>query len=158
MTRRIIFVRAFCVTALLAAAFLWAVQRADAIIIINSRGTDTGMFGVAANQTARVYVVNASESGFPTPCIVELRVLDDQGGLLVREGLKIMPGQSGFVDYADPSLSTRLGERRHVRAVVLQSQPPDFDLPVPACLTTTEVFDNRTGQAGIIIVNSQPVR
>lgn len=136
----------------------WATQRADAIIIINSRRTDTGIFGIAANQTARVHVVNASESGFPTPCIVEVRFFDDQSAPLVREGMKLMPGQAGFVDFTDPSLSACLGQRRHVPAVVLQSQPPDFDLPTPACLTTTEVFDNRTGQAGIIIVNSQPIR
>ena len=35
---------------------------------------------------------------------------------------------------------------------------PEFDQPTPVCIATAEVFDTRTGQAGIIIVNSHPVR
>jgi hypothetical protein len=144
---------------LFAIAGVWVARSAEAIIIVNSRGVDTGMFGIAANQTARVHVVNTTDPAISQqPCIVEVRIVGAEGDLLNQDRIKLMPGRSAFVDYSDPSLSPRTGQRRHLRAIVLQNMPPDFDLPVPACATTTEVFNNRTGQAGIIIVNSHPVR
>jgi hypothetical protein len=42
--------------------------------------------------------------------------------------------------------------------VVVQALLPEFDQPTPVCIVTAEVFDTRTGQAGIIIGNSHPVR
>ena len=151
--RRMILVAAV----LLAIMGVWSSQRADAIIIVNSKGVDTGMFGIAANQTARVHVVNASGvAADGPPCVVEVRFFDSSGAVLVRQQLKIMPALADFVDFTDPNL--RSGERKHVRAVVLQMLLPDFDLPTPVCIVTAEAFDNRTGQAGIIIVNSHPVR
>ena len=138
---------------------VWLSRTADAIIIINSRGVDTGMFGIIANQTARVHVVNAS--GFlasDPPCIVQVRFHDSAGAVLSEQQLKIMPGRADFVDYTDPALNPRLGERKHIRAVGQQMLPRDFDQPAAVCVVTAEVFDNRTGQAGIIIVNSHPVQ
>ena len=66
-----------------------------------------------------------------------------------------MPGLADFVDYTDVSLRT--GERKHIRAVVVQALLPEFDQPTPVCIVTAEVFDTRTGQAGIVIAN-HPVR
>ena len=154
-TRRIV-LTLIGITVGLATTGLWLSQRADAIIIINSRTVDTGIFGVAADQTARVHVVNAS--GFSAdgpPCVVEVRFFDSMGTLLNQRQLKIMPGQAGFVDYAQ---KVTPGERSHVRALVSQMLLGDFDEPVATCIATAEVFDNKTGQAGIIIVNSHPVR
>jgi hypothetical protein len=34
----------------------------------------------------------------------------------------------------------------------------EFREPTALCATTTEVFDNGTGRAGIIIINSHPIR
>lgn len=134
---------------LLAIASIWVARRADAIIIIGGgKGRDTGMFGIAANQTARTHVLNATDAS-GQPCIVEVRFFDALGRLLLREGKKVMPGQAEFVDFPAPDL--RAGQRLHLHAVVLQSLPPDFDLPTPMCLTTTEVVDNRTGNGLFII-------
>jgi hypothetical protein len=144
-------------TVLLAIAVVWVSQRADAIVIINSKGVDTGMLGVAAGQTARVHVLNAS--GFTAdgpPCVVEVRFFDSAGVLLTREQKKIVPGHADFVDYSD--LNLRTGDRRHVRAIVLQMLTGDFDQPTPSCIVTAEVLDNRTAQAGIVIINSHPLR
>ena len=157
MKNRAIVVKGLLVVMLLVIVGYRAARRADAIIIINSKGVDTGMFGMTSSQTARVHVVNAS--GFAAddpPCIVEVRFFDAAGGLLNQRQLKIMPALAEFVDHTEPDLRT--GERKHLRAVVLQQLLPDFDQPTPACIVTAEVFDNRTGQAGIIIVNSHPVR
>jgi hypothetical protein len=154
MTRR---QRIVGTAALLALTGLWVSQRADAIIIVNSKGVDTGMFGVAAGDTARVHILNGSGFTADGPvCVVEVRFVDSAGVLLSREQMKLVPGQADFVDFMDPALRT--GERRHVRAMVLQMLTGGFDQPAPTCIVTAEVFDNRTGQAGIIIVNSHPVR
>jgi hypothetical protein len=141
---------------LLAITGLWVSQRADAIVIVNSKGVDTGMFGIGANQTARVHVVNGSGFGADgPPCVVEVRFFDSAGVLLTSRQMKFMPGQADFLDYSDPDLRT--GDRRHVRATVFQMLTGGFDQPTPICIVTAEVFDNRTGQAGIVIVNSHPV-
>lgn len=141
----------------LSIAGVWLSQRADAIIIINSRAVDTGMLGIVATQTARVHVVNGSGFSADGPaCVVEVRFLDSAGAVLSRDQIKLMPGQADFADYVDPTLRT--GERRHLRAMVHQMLPGDFDQPTPVCIVTAEVFDSRTGQAGIIIINSHPVR
>ena len=157
MKNRAVIVKALLVVVLLVIAGVWAARRADAIIIINSRGVDTGMFGITATQTARVHVLNASGvAADDPPCIAEVRFFDSAGGFLNRRQLKIMPGLADFVDHTDPALRT--GERKHIRAVVVQALLPEFDQPTPVCIVTAEVFDTRTGQAGIIIVNSHPVR
>jgi hypothetical protein len=159
MTTRKAVVNGVGLVLLLAISGVWVARRAEAIIIVNTRGVDTGMFGIAANQTARVHVVNTTDPAVSQqPCIVEVRIVGADGELLNIDRKKIMPGRSDFVDYSDPGLVRRLGQRRHLRAIVLQNMPPDFDLALPACVTTTEVFNDRTGQAGIIIVNSHPVR
>jgi hypothetical protein len=143
--------------ALLVVVAVWLTQPADAIIVVDGKGVDTGMFGLTATQTARLHVVNASGFAADDPvCVVELRFLDAFGTVLGREQKKIMPGHADSADYGDPTL--RVGERKHVRATVRQMLPGDFDQPAPTCIVTAEVFDNRTGQAGIIIINSHPVR
>ena len=157
MKNRAVVVKGVLVAVLLVIAGVWAARRADAIIIVNSRGVDTGMFGITAAQTARVHVLNAS--GFAAddpPCIAEVRFFDSGGALLNSRQIKLVPGRADFVDHADPALRT--GERKHIRAVVVQALLPEFDQPTPVCIATAEVFDTRTGQAGIIIVNSHPVR
>lgn len=154
MSKRRLFVGAGL---LLGITVLFFTQRAGAIIVIDGKGVDTGMFGLTGTQIARVHVVNASGFAADDPvCVVEMRFLDAFGAVLGREQKKIMPGQADSADYGDPTL--RVGERKHVRAIVRQMLPGDFDQPAPTCIVTAEVFDNRTGQAGIIIVNSHPVR
>ncbi len=139
------------VTATLGIAGLWATRRAEAIIIVNSKPqVDTGMFGLAAGQTARIHVVNLTDPAVPAPpCNVEVRFFDAQGELLGESQHSLTTGRAGFVDHSDDTL--RGGERKHLRATVLQ-QPPDPNQPLPLCVTTAEVFDNRTGRAGIIVI------
>ncbi len=145
------------VTATLAIAGLWAGRRAEAIIIINSKPqVDTGMLGLAAGQTVRVHVVNITDPAVPaSPCNVEVRFFDAQGELLGESQHSLTTGRAGFVDHSDDTL--RGGERKHLRATVLQ-HPPDPFQPLPLCVTTAEVFDNRTGRAGIIVIDGHPVQ
>jgi hypothetical protein len=157
MKNRAIVTKGLLVALLLSMVGVWAARRADAIIIINSRGVDTGMFGITASQTARVHVLNASGfSADDPPCIVEVRFFEAGGALLSSRQIKVVAGRADFVDHTD--LTLRTGERKHIRAVVVQMLLPDFEQPAPVCIVTAEVFESRTGQAGIIIVNSHPVR
>jgi len=108
------------------------------------------MFGLTTDQTARVHIVNAS--GFRAddpPCVVDVRFFDSMGTLVNQRQIKLMPGHAGFADYAQ---KVAPGERTHVRALVSQMLLGDFEEPVATCIATAEVFDNRTGQAGIIII------
>ena len=157
MAKRRIVLTAIGMIVLLAISGVWLSQRAEAIIIINSRTVDTGMFGLTADKTARVHVANAS--GFSAdgpPCVVEVRFYDSMGNPLGQRQLKILPGHAGFADYAQ---KVQPGERTHLRAQVSQMLLGDFDEPVATCITTAEVFDNRTGEAGIIIIGGgHPVK
>lgn len=145
------------VAATLAIAGLWAARRAEAIIIVNTKPqVDTGMFALAAGQTARVHVVNVTDPAVPAPpCNVEVRFFDAQGELLGESRASLTAGRAASADHSDDTL--RVGQRKHLRAAVLQ-HPPDPTQPLPLCVTTAEVFDNRTGRAGIIIVNTHPVQ
>jgi hypothetical protein len=157
MAKRRIVLTAIGIVVLLTTTGVWLSERADAIIIINSRTIDTGMFGLIADQTARVHIVNASGfSADDQPCVVEVRFYDSMGNLLGQRQLKILPGHAGFADYAQ---KVQPGERTHLRAQVSQMLLGDFDVPVATCITTAEVFDNRTGEAGIIIIGGgHPVK
>ena len=134
----------------------WAAQRADAIIIVNSKpAVDTGTFGISAGDIVRVHIANIS-SGI-VPCVVEVRFYGPRGELLESLGQRVVPGESGFVDYSDPAL--RAPMRRHLRVRIIQDlPPPDDSQPIAACATTTEVFDSRSGQPLFIIDDGDHVR
>lgn len=154
--KRAILMKGLLVAVALMIVGVWLAQRTDAIIIVNTRpAVDTGMFGIGAGEVARVHVVNLIDprSGI-APCTVEMQFLGARGELLAEIAKKILPGEADFFDFTDPTL--RRPSRRHLRARVIQHPLPDGD-PTPVCATTTEVFDGKTGQAGIIIVNSHPV-
>jgi hypothetical protein len=147
-TRRIVLTAAG-ITVLLATSGVWLAQRADAIIIINSRTMSTAMFGITGDTTARVHVVNAS--GFSAdlpPCVVAVRYVDSMGSPLNERQMKLLPGHAGFVDFAQ---KVAPGERLHVRALVSQMVMGDFDDPVATCIASAEVFDSRTGRTLFII-------
>jgi hypothetical protein len=147
-TQRIV-LTAVGITVLLAISGVWLAQRADAIIIANRPTADTGMVGIAADQTVRVHVVNAS--GFSAdlpPCVVAVRFFDSMGNLLNERQFKLVPGHAGFADFAQ---KVAPGERSHVRARVSQMVLGDFDEPVATCIATAEVFDTRTGRTLFII-------
>jgi hypothetical protein len=116
---------------------LWAARRADAIVVIGGKpAVDTGMFGIGIGQTARVHILNITDPAVPAPpCNVEVRFFDAQGDLLGESRLSVLPGRAAFADHTDPTL--RLGQRKHLRASVLQ-QPPDPAQPTPACVMTAE--------------------
>ena len=156
MNRRTIIVRGVMTLVLLVAG-LWLSQRTDAIVIVNSKpAADTGMFGISASDVVRVHVLNINDPrATPNPCIVAVQFFDALGELLNETRMKVLPGQAEFADYSDATL--RGSSRKHLHARVTQFPLPDDGQPTPACVATAEVFDNRTGQAGIIIVNSHPV-
>jgi hypothetical protein len=149
MDKRRIVLTAVGVTVLLASSGVWLAQRADAIIIVNSRTMSTPMFAVTGDTIARVHVVNAS--GFSAdlpPCVVSVRFFDSTGLLLSERQIKLPAGQAGFVDFAQ---KVAPGERTHVRALVSQMVLGDFDEPVATCIASAEVFDSRTGHTLFII-------
>jgi hypothetical protein len=156
MTKRAVVLRGLACAVTVAIGGLWAARRADAIVVIGGKpAVDTGMFGIGIGQTARVHILNITDPAVPAPpCNVEVRFFDAQGDLLGESRLSVLPGRAAFADHTDPTL--RLGQRKHLRASVLQ-QPPDPAQPTPACVMTAEAFDNVTGRAGIIIVNGHPV-
>ena len=156
MSKRTAALKAFGAIAILIVLGVWAAQRADAIIIINNKpAVDTGTFGISAFDIVRVHIANVS-SGI-APCVVEVRFYGPRGELLESLGRTVAPGESGFVDYSDTTL--RPPARRHLRARVTQdSPPPDDSQPIAACAVTTEVVDNRSGQALFIIDDGHQVR
>jgi hypothetical protein len=156
MDKRRLVLAAVGLTVLLATFGVWLAQRADAIIIVNSRTVDTGMFGITGDQFVRVHVVNAS--GFSAdlpPCVVSVRFFDSTGILLGERQIKLVAGHAGFADLAQ---KVAPGERAHVRALVSQMVVGDFDEPVATCITTVEVVDRRSGQAVFIIDDGDQVR
>jgi hypothetical protein len=157
MNKRALIVRGLIGALVLVCAGFWLTQRTDAIVIINSRpAVDTGMVGLTGSDVFRVHIVNFNDPrANPNPCIVAVQFFDALGQVLSENRIKILGGQAEFADYFDSTLKG--ASRKHVRARATQFPLPDDGQPVSACVMTAEVFDNRTGQAGIVIVNSHPV-
>jgi hypothetical protein len=126
-----------------------------AIIIQNGK---TGLFGLAAGQTVRISVLNASDKGGIQPCV---GIFDLSGNQVAEaEGSSAGPGEGTFVDFDARSLGIiDDGQREQLRAVVEVDQPPDPGSPdgrVPRIrpddvLFTLEVFDTATGRTAFTV-------
>jgi hypothetical protein len=132
-----------------------------------------GLFGIVADQTARVSVVNTSgdPGGYPPgPCRVTLAFVDVEGTVLKEALMTLRPGQATSLDYgfqAPPepdgdaigAAADRLG-RQDLRARIEiadlvdpgDRQPKSF--PPGPCVPTVEVFDTATGRTAFLVAEA----
>jgi hypothetical protein len=134
-----------------------------------------GLFGIVADQTARVSVVNTSgdPGGYPPgPCRVALAFVDVEGTVLKEALMTLRPGQATSLDYgfASPpqpesgdaigATADRLG-RQDLRARIEiadlvdpgDREPRSF--PPGPCVPTVEVFDTATGRTAFMVAEAR---
>lgn len=134
-----------------------------------------GLFGIVADQTARVSVVNTSGDprGYPPgPCRVALAFVDVEGTVLKEALMTLRPGQATSLDYgfASPpepesgdaigATADRLG-RQDLRARIEiadlvdpgDREPKSF--PPGPCVPTVEVFETTTGKTAFMVAEAR---
>jgi hypothetical protein len=134
-----------------------------------------GLFGIVADQTARVSMVNTSADpgGFPPgPCRVSLAFVDREGVVLKETRLTLRPGQAASLDYGfsappDPEggdavgiAADRIG-RQDLRAridIANLVDPGDREprsFPPGPCVPTVEVFETATGKTAFMVAEAR---
>jgi hypothetical protein len=133
-----------------------------------------GLFGLVADQTARVSVVNTSadpRGQAPGSCRVSLAFVDSEGVVLKETRLMLRPGQATSLDYgfiapADPDRGDAIGAtagrvRQDLRArieignvVDPGDREPRF-LPLGPCVPTVEVFETATGKTAFMVAEAR---
>jgi hypothetical protein len=135
-----------------------------------------GLFGIVADETARVSVVNTSGDprGYPAaPCRVSLAFVDAHGNVLRQSRVLLQAGQSTALDYdfvapPDPErpnavgASADRGGRQDLRArtdVVNFNPPPDPDRsslsPLGPCVPAVEVLETATGRTRFTVAEAR---
>jgi hypothetical protein len=134
-----------------------------------------GLFGIVADQTARVSVVNTSgdPGGYPPgPCRVALAFVDSEGIVLKEARLTLRPGQATSLDYGfqappDPERGDAVGAtadrggRQDLRArieVVDLVDPGDREprsFPPGPCVPAVEVFETATGRTAFMVAEAR---
>ena len=102
-----------------------------------------GMLGVATGQTARLNVNFDRVAGQlypPDPYRVTLYFLNGDGRILTQQSFSVIVGQSAFLDYAAPLMSS--GLRQRIRPIVIVE--PDASGKTPDFRTGVEVINNDT--------------
>jgi hypothetical protein len=134
-----------------------------------------GLFGIVADQTARVSVVNTSDDphGYPPgPCRVALAFVDADGTVLKQARLTLRPGQATSLDYGfqpppDPDRGDAVGAaadrggRQDLRArieiadlVDPGDRQPRLYPPGP-CVPSVEVFETATGRTAVLVAEAR---
>jgi hypothetical protein len=131
-----------------------------------------GLFGIVADQTARVSVVNTSadpRGQAPGSCRVSLGFVDSEGVVLKETRLTLRPGQATSLDYefgAPPERGDAVGGtagrgRQDLRArieignlVDPGDREPRF-LPLGPCVPTVEVFETATGRTAFTVAEAR---
>jgi hypothetical protein len=131
-----------------------------------------GLFGIVADQTARVSVVNTSgdPGGYPPgPCRVALAFVDVGGQVLEETRTVLAPGQAASLDYVPPPDSDR-GEaaasadrvgRHDLRARIEIADlvdPEDREprsYPPGPCVPAVEVFETATGRTAFMVAEAR---
>jgi len=134
-----------------------------------------GLFGIVADQTARVSVVNTSDDpgGYPPgPCRVSLAFVDRAGIVLKEARLTLRPGQATSLDYGftpppepdsgDPAgiPADRIG-RQDLRARIEIADlvdPGDRQrrlYPPGPCVPSVEVFETATGRTAFLVAEAR---
>ena len=135
-----------------------------------------GLFGIVADQTARVSVVNTSADprGVPPgPCRVSLAFVDVDGTVLKEARLTLRPGQATSLDYGfaappEPDRGDAVGAtadrigRQDLRAriaIVNLVPPPEGDrfeaFPPGPCVPAVEVFETTTGKTAFMVAEAR---
>ena len=130
--------------------------------------TTFGMFGLAANQTARLNVLNpgaASFAGKPT-CSAELAFLDGDGRVLKSNTAQPVEDEKAiFLDLNRNQVSNtseRVQIRARVRIAAVPPAGPSTPSPIMpgsvcSLFPTVEVFDKDTGKTTMIMTQAQTV-
>jgi hypothetical protein len=165
--------RRLAIVALLAGAAVSASSRARAFNPQPEPPGRWGLFGIVADQTARVSVVNTSADpgGFsPGACRVSLAFVDSEDIVLKEARLTLRPGQATSLDYefgAPPERGDAVGEvagrtgRQDLRArieiadlVDPRDRDPKF-LPLSPCVPAVEVFETATGRTAFMVAEAR---
>jgi hypothetical protein len=101
-----------------------------------------GPLGITVFQTARLNVVAYS----PNPCIAMLGFADNDGNPIGKPmSVNLNPGQAAFLDLLGTAVVRKIGQRAEVQPVV----NVNGDGVPNACIASTEVYDNFTGQTNV---------
>jgi hypothetical protein len=134
-----------------------------------------GLFGIVADQTARVSVVNTSadpRSYPPGPCRVALAFVDVEGTVLKEALMTLRPGQATWLDYGftappDPERGDAVGAaadrggRQDLRARIEIADlvdPGDREprsYPPGPCVPAVEVFETATGRTAFTVAEAR---
>jgi hypothetical protein len=134
-----------------------------------------GLFGIVADQTARVSVVNTSGDprGYPPgPCRVSVAFQDVDGTVLKEARFTLRPGQAASLDYgfqpppepehgdAIGAAAGRLGRQDlRARIAIVNLVAPDPDrpdaFPPGPCVPTVEVFETATGRTAFLLAEAR---
>jgi hypothetical protein len=121
----------------------------------------TGIVGLAANQNARLNVLNVSPVATPTDttvraCAVELQFNDAQNKVLLQSTLpNVAPGTATSL-VLKPAGATSTANPLLIRGVVTTNPPSPtaspIIVPTSACslMMTLEIFDSTTGETKIL--------
>jgi hypothetical protein len=118
--------------------------------------------GVAANQTARLNVLNpgGSTPGGAVRCIAELMFMNSEGEIETSKTFEVPENKAVFLDFP-PMLAgaERLQLRAALKITASLSELPEPGIPISACnlLPSLEVFDTRTGKTRVVLVEGRMV-
>jgi len=135
---------------------------ARAQIAPSSQTVTFGMAGLAANQVARLNVLNPAVLAGPSACSAEVSFLDSQGTVLKTDTFQIREGTAAFLDL-DWSEVNSSADRIQIRATLKTTQiiagPPPQGPAASVCalFPTLELFDKDTGKTTILVSDSRPV-
>ncbi len=120
-----------------------------------------GMFGVTADQVARLNVVNSA----PGPagqaiCTIDLTFLDSDGKILKTARFALAPQKAAQLDLERRDIPDAVG-RIQIRGTIAETVAPGVSLisPGSACapVTSLEVFDSDSGKTSFILTDPKMV-
>jgi hypothetical protein len=114
-----------------------------------------GVTGIHVGQTARINVVNTSETP-PDPCRVTIAFVDVNGDVVSRFTAVLKPGEATFHDVSpqggvDTTADVTPLTQVPLRGVVIVQSLGSRATPPDPCHATFEVFDSATGKTTAIL-------
>jgi len=140
-----------------ALATLFAVQRAHAIVIVNSQPVEFGPLSLARGEVFRFYVSNPATGANAPDCDARVTAYDAAGNTFSVTDKSAGPGRTEFVDISFEAFTRRAGSSRvgvdsgavnvPIRAVARLSRDTTPGIGPVDCVLTSEVYDSLTGRA-----------
>ena len=120
-----------------------------------------GMFGVTADQVARLSVVNSAPGpAGQSSCTIDLTFLDSDGKILKTARFALAPQKAAQLDLERRDVADAVG-RIQIRASIAETVSPSAGLISPgatcAPVTTLEVFDSDSGKTSFILTDPKMV-